>query len=1212
LKILSISFFICLLLTTVKTTHAQGYLEFVENKGQWDSKVKFKGSLSAGAFFLQPNGYTMLLHDANDMKKVADYFHGHGNNKDSKNTTDKISLHSHAYEVNFLNTTSLATIIPEKALPTYNNYFLGNDKTKWAAECKIYQAITYQNVYPNIDVRYYTGSNTLKYDIIVKPGGDVSKIALQFKGTDGLKVKDGKLVIKTSVGDVKEEEPYSYQSSINGRQQVSCNYKVDGNIVTFKPSGYDKNNTLIIDPSLIFSTFTGSTADNWGFTATYDGQGNFYAGGIVFSDGAFPVSTGAYQTTYQGGITDGIIPGYDVAIMKFNPSGSNRLYSTYLGGSSNEQPHSIIVDGSGNLVIAGRTNSPNFPSTQPTFGTGGGWDIFITKLNANGTALVGSRKIGGSGDDGVNMATKYSTPGTLIIRRNYGDDSRSEVILDNAGNIILASCTQSLDFPTTAGVAQSTNASAGNTTNGNKKQDGVIIKTNGDLSNILFSTYFGGNDEDAAFVVSINPNNQNIYVAGVTASNSLPGDVTNVISSSPYSPPPPPNTAATKCDGFITILNPTGTSFLKTTFIGTTGFDIIFGLKFDKLGDPYICGTTEGASMPILNAAFRQDNGKQFIAKLKPDLSAYQYSTNFGTSTNSPNISITAFLVDRCQNVYVSGWGGRINTSQGYPNVGTIGLPTVNPIQPNTDGSDFYFFVLEKNAASQLFGSFFGQTNGANDEHVDGGTSRFDDNGVIYQSICANCGRGAVFPTTPGVWSPNNGSQNCNLAAIKIEMNFAGVGAGVQSSVNGVPRDTSGCVPLAVDFTDTIANGKSYIWNFGDGTPSVRTTVPTTNHVYSLIGTFQVMLVAIDSSTCNIADTSYSLIRVRNDDALVQYTPTKIPPCQNFGYSFVNSSIAPPGKPFKANSFRWDFGDGTSQIAGGQTIIHTYAAGGTYNTKLVLLDTNYCNYPDSVMIQIRVAANVKAQFTTDSLGCLPFTPIINNTSLAGQQFFWDFGDGTTSTQTTPTHTYTTAGTYIIRLTAVDSATCNIIDSAKFTVRVVDAPIANFSYAPNPPQTNTPVTFTNLTIGNYSRFKWVYGDGDSLLTTSINPVVHQYNISGTYNACLYAYNSTGCVDTACQPIVASIIPAMDVSSAFTPNGDGINDKVFVRGYAIVKMNWKIYNRWGQMMFQTTNRLEGWDGKFNGVVQAQDAYHYVLDVEFADGTKTLRKGDITLLK
>ena len=165
--------------------------------------------------------------------------------------------------------------------------------------------------------------------------------------------------------------------------------------------------------------------------------------------------------------------------------------------------------------------------------------------------------------------------------------------------------------------------------------------------------------------------------------------------------------------------------------MGTTGNDMLYGIQFDKFGFPYIMGTTSrpaaGASgWPVVNAAFSQPGGKQFIAKLKPDLSGFEYSTVFGTNTDAPNISPIAFLVDRCENVYVSGWGGQVNTKGGYPTAGTGGLPTTpDAIRQTTDNSDFYFFVLERNATRQLYGSFFGQDGGFG-EHVDGGTSRFD------------------------------------------------------------------------------------------------------------------------------------------------------------------------------------------------------------------------------------------------------------------------------------------------------------------------------------------------------------------------------------------------------------------------------------------------------------------------------------------------------
>jgi hypothetical protein len=156
------------------------------------------------------------------------------------------------------------------------------------------------------------------------------------------------------------------------------------------------------------------------------------------------------------------------------------------------------------------------------------------------------------------------------------------------------------------------------------------------------------------------------------------------------------------------------------------------------------------------NANGNQATGNQFITKLKPDLSGLVYSANFGPGgIPYPNISPTAFLVDRCQNVYVSGWGGGPNNYEKYTSTGTNGLTaTSNALRTTTDGSDFYFFVLQKNAASQLYGSFFGQVNGNSyGDHVDGGTSRFDAQGVIYEAICANCYGNAVFPTTLGAYA---------------------------------------------------------------------------------------------------------------------------------------------------------------------------------------------------------------------------------------------------------------------------------------------------------------------------------------------------------------------------------------------------------------------------------------------------------------------------
>ncbi|MEJ7685270.1 MAG: hypothetical protein WKG06_46980 [Segetibacter sp.] len=170
-----------------------------------------------------------------------------------------------------------------------------------------------------------------------------------------------------------------------------------------------------------------------------------------------------------------------------------------------------------------------------------------------------------------------------------------------------------LIFRLTAGAFQKTFAG---------KQDGVIIKTNPDLSNILFSTFLGGSGNDAAFVLAINPTDGNIYVGGNTDGTDLPGDKTNVLQAA---------SQGGETEGFVSIINIDGSALLKTSYIGTAGNDMLYGIQFDKFSFPYIMGTTTSDNWPVINAAFSQSKGKQFIAKLKPDLSGYEYSTVFGS-----------------------------------------------------------------------------------------------------------------------------------------------------------------------------------------------------------------------------------------------------------------------------------------------------------------------------------------------------------------------------------------------------------------------------------------------------------------------------------------------------------------------------------------------------------------------------------------------------
>ncbi|HVK98150.1 MAG TPA: hypothetical protein VM368_10035, partial [Flavisolibacter sp.] len=344
-----------------------------------------------------------------------------------------------------------------------------------------------------------------------------------------------------------------------------------------------------------------------------------YGGGIINSGGN-PWAGGAHQSSYGGGE-------WDIAVMKLTPDGRQKVYATFIGGSGIEQPHSMVVDAQGNLIIAGRSNSTNYPTRGNNFGSGGAYDIVVTKLNATGTDIIGSKKIGGDKDDGVNISP--SRNGTISLQQNYGDDGRSEVILDGAGNILLASSSQSANFPTVNPFQAALKGT----------QDGVVLKFSPDLSSMLFSTYLGGDANDAAYVLSLHPTTGQLYVAGGTESPSLPSIAAG-----------PMGTISNngRIDGFVSIIDNTTYAIIKSVFVGTNLEDQIFGVQFDQNGFPYVMGQTKGTWPVRPSSVWSQPNGKQFIAKLLPDLSDFVYSTRFGKGEPIPDISPVAFLVDRC------------------------------------------------------------------------------------------------------------------------------------------------------------------------------------------------------------------------------------------------------------------------------------------------------------------------------------------------------------------------------------------------------------------------------------------------------------------------------------------------------------------------------------------------------------------------------------
>lgn len=1192
-------FILLFLLFIASNAWSQPSLEFIQNKGQWSDWIKYKVKTAGGEAVIENDGFRFILCDEQNVPKMDSFHHGQ--------LAKAPLMKFHVYKMTFEGATQKPRIVGSKEQKTYYNYFLGNDTSKWKSGIHPYFALDYQELYKGIDAHVSSQAGSMVYEFFVQPGADPSQVKLKYDGPTSMSLKDGNLVINTSVGKVMELQPYVYQYINDEKVEISCRYVLKNNTVSFALGQYDHSKTLIIDPTIaLWCSFTGSTADNWGFTATYDNAGNLYMGGIVNAlnwGGSFPVSPGAYQSTFGGGQGVGLDVyvhyASDIGIMKLSSDGTSRIYATYIGGVNNERPHSLIVDASGNLVIAGRTLSGNYPVTPGAYQTvkGGGWDILVTKLNATGTALVASTFMGGTADDGVNFDSTEIGYGHLKF--NYGDDARSEVQVDNAGNIYVASSTSSTNFPVTS-------TAIGSTLLGGL-QDGVVFKLNSSLSSLLWSTYLGGIGDDAGYVLAFNKAQSAVYVAGGTNSTNFPVGPGGWRST--YQ--------GDSADGYVLkFRNSPPYNVLRGTFVGTSQYDQVYGIQVDAGDNVYVMGQSMGGTFPVTAGVYTNPNNCQFIMKMDSSLSTDLISTVFGSVPASPtktNISPVAFLVDTCENVYISGWGGNI-MGPTYPILDvhcgtTTGMPTSTPCwQATTDGYDFYFLVLGPGMTTLRYATFYGRNApGGTGEHVDGGTSRFDKQGIIYQAICAGCGGTpsgyTPFPTYPaGVWAPTNGSsQNCNEAGLKIAFNIGPV----VTHVTAGPA-TSGCAPLTVNFYNTTTNGLTFVWNFGDGSAPVTTFSAT--HTFTAGGTYTVTLAASNSSACFVTDdTAYIVISVDTLKITPGFTYTITDSCSPFRAAFTNTSttnITTGGAP----TYTWLYGDGTT-YSGPTPPSHDYPDTGTYTVTLIMHHPNACHTPDTVkqVISFKVQ-RVSAAFNIPDSVCLGtgINPV--NGSNNATSTTWTYTNGTTTTTVTPPFTFNVPGTYTITQVCVNPGACNRTDSIKHVVKVLPAPYADFSFTPMTPVANVPTTFTNQSI-NATRYLWDFGDATG--SSEVNPV-HQFNKTNTWTTCLTAYNTSNCPSTVCKSVPTEVIPIVGLPTGFSPNGDGENDILYVRGAAIKTMDLKIYNRWGQLVFESSSQDVGWDGKYNGEPQPIEAYGYVLSVSFIDGTAKLLKGNITLLR
>lgn len=815
-----------ILLALLASGEAVSQAEFVENLGQWPEQVKFRANIPSGELFLEEAAFTYALVDPG----VHDFIHPEEVGMEPPTTFD-----THAYQVQFIGGFTYQ-VEGQKPTGPFYNFYLGDDESSWANGAKGYGKLMYENLYHEIDLRVYSKTHSIKYDFLVNPGGDPSELKLHVEGAN-FEITDGEIHIHTIVGDVIEKAPYAYQVIGGKVKEVECHYELVGENIEFSIGEYDMMHQLIIDPEVAFASYIGSTASNFGFTATDDSDGNLIAGACVFATG-YPTTLGAVQTDFNNGLNSYC----DAVVTKFNAEGDDLIYSTYLGGSGLEMPHSLIVDSDDNWIVMGTTGSSDFPTTGgvyqenliggPAFDFSSffipsshydGCDFFVSKFNADGSGLYASTFVGGNATDGLNIADK--------LFYNYGDSFRGEIIVDADDNILVASNTSSTDFPIVGGPQGSF---------GGGVSDGVLFKLDADLEQMLWSTYIGGSGDDSAYSVQVNSLGK-IVACGGTKSGNMP--VTGGASDESYDG---------DVDGFIVRYNGIGSIVEACTYVGTTEYDQCYFVQIDSDDNVYVIGQTEGVFAPTPGVYVNPTSG-QFISKFEPDLSAVVWQTTIGTGSGAIDISPTAFLVSDCDQIYFSGWGGWTNSlNSNYATESTTtGLPiTADAYQDETDGSDFYLCVLSPDAEELVYATFFGGY--LSREHVDGGTSKFDKDGSVYQAVCAGCGGYDDFPTTPGAWSDDNGSTNCNLGVFKF--NLGAIQA--QIEIDG-PEQV--CEGAPVPFINNSTGGTTYEWSFGDGNTS-NEFEPV--HIYEDSDFFEVTLVVTDDGGCLAPDSTTIVIEI--------------------------------------------------------------------------------------------------------------------------------------------------------------------------------------------------------------------------------------------------------------------------------------------------------------------------------------------------------------
>jgi hypothetical protein len=542
----------------------------------------------------------------------------------------------YAIRLRFEGSDRVARLTPGKPLGGVTSYIRGNDPAKWRVGVPGFGEVRYEETYPGVDTVFYGGDTGLEYDFVVAPHADASRIRLRFEGVDSLSLTpSGDLSLSTPLGELFQRAPGVYQETRAGRRNVAARYTLLGSgELGFELGAYDAAEPLVIDPVLVFSSLLG---DGIGSDIVVDPAGRALIAGGAFS-AQFPT-------------VDPIQPyaGSDDAIVtKLDPSGNSLVYSTFIGGASQDGATCMALDPAGNVYIAGYTYSTDFPTVTPIQGSRmGPSDVFVAKISASGSALSYSTYLGGTGS---------------------GLEHANSIAVDGSGSAYVTGLTSSTNFPTLNPIQTDPDPLL---------EDAFVTKLNGTGTQLVYSTYLGGiDDPDEGNGIAVDSSGS-AYVVG----RASPGFPTT----------PGAFQESGGFDAFVAKLNPAGNGLVFSTHLGGVNSTVGYAIAIDSSGNSYVTGRTSSLSFPTTpNAALSGTTGA-FATKLNPTGSALVYSTLVCGADRGLDIALDPF-----GNAYVVCWTFGLHLSLVHPLQAFFGSNQQDGLdgfiaKVNTDGSRFLY-----------------------------------------------------------------------------------------------------------------------------------------------------------------------------------------------------------------------------------------------------------------------------------------------------------------------------------------------------------------------------------------------------------------------------------------------------------------------------------------------------------------------------------------